>query len=90
MWIQERRVGWPTVHVECDYRAPLRYGDAFDVAVSFPKVGRSSFVTRYEVSSGGRLRCTAEITAVTTDLERMESLDIPPVVREALARFPGG
>lgn len=90
VWIKERRIGWPTVHVECDYRAPLRYGDAFEVAVSFPKVGRSSFVTRYEVRSDGDLRCAAAITCVTTDLDRMESLAIPLVVREALARFPGG
>ncbi len=89
-WITERRIGWPTVHIECDYRAPLRYGDAFEVAVSFPKVGRSSFVTRYEVVADGSLRATAEITCVTTHLDRMESLEIPPVVRTALARFHGG
>jgi len=90
VWIKERRIGWPTVHVETDFLAPLRYGDAFEVGLSFPKVGRSSFVTRYEVRAHGGLRATAQITSVTTDLDRLESLAIPPDVREALARFPGG
>jgi len=90
VWIRDRRIGWPTVHVETDFVAPLRYGEAFEVRLSFPKVGRSSFVTRYEVRRGEVLCATAAITAVTTDLDRMASVEMPAVVREALARFPGG
>ena len=90
VWIKERRIGWPAVHLESDFLAPLRYGDAFDVCLGFPKVGRSSFVTSYEVRRGEVLCATAELTAVTTDLDRMVSVEMPAVVRQALARFPGG
>ncbi|WP_373047302.1 acyl-CoA thioesterase [Vulgatibacter sp.] len=89
VWIKERRIGWPTVHIDTDFRSPLRYGDTVEVAVSFPKVGRSSIVARYEASTEGRLCCVAEITSVTTQLDRLESMELPQVVREALARYPG-
>lgn len=90
VWIRERRIGWPTVHIESDFRSPLRYGMEFEVHVSFPKLGRSSFVARYEARTpDGTLCCATEITVVTTQLDRMESLEIPAEVREALARYPG-
>ena len=42
-----RRLGFPTVHIEADYQAPLQYGDALDVEVSVPRVGDSSANFRY-------------------------------------------
>lgn len=89
VWIGERRIGWPAVHVETDFRAPLRYGDRFDVELSFPRVGRTSFACRYRIVADGSVRCTAEVTVVTSDLVRLEPIEIPAEVREALARHPG-
>ncbi|HEY0840368.1 MAG TPA: thioesterase family protein [Vulgatibacter sp.] len=87
-WIQQRRVGWPAVHVETDFRAPLRYGMQVEVTLTIPKIGTSSFVCRYEARdpAAGTLLCTCEITVVTSDLDRMASLPIPPIVRQALER----
>jgi len=85
-WIQEKRIGWPAVHVETDFRAPLRYGMEVEIVLSFPRVGSSSFVCRYEATdpTTGTLLCECEITVVTSDLDRMASLPIPDVVRRAL------
>src|SRR5690606_14713379 len=69
VWIRERRIGWPTVHIETDFRAPLRFGDEFEVALTFPKIGKSSFVARYEVTRDDTLCCESEITVVTTHID---------------------
>jgi len=88
VWTSERRVGWPAVHIETDLRSPVRYGDAFRVAMTFPKVGRTSFVARYDVFVGERHCARAEITVVTTNLDTLTPLELPATVRAALERFP--
>src|SRR5262249_18791199 len=90
VWIGERRIGWPTVHIDSDYKSPLRYGHVVEIAMSFPKVGKSSFTTHYRAQPvGGELSCTCNITVVTTRLDVMESLPTPPEILAALERFPG-
>src|SRR4051794_17674244 len=37
-----RRIGVPTVHVQADFRAPLRYGDEVIVRLHVGRIGRSS------------------------------------------------
>lgn len=87
VWTGQRRIGWPSVHVETDFRAPLHHGETFQVAMRIAKVGRTSFVCAYQVQAGGRLCAEAKVTVVTTDLDRMRPLEIPDIVRQALARF---
>ena len=87
VWTGRRGIGWPSVHVETDFRAPLHHGADFQVAMRIAKVGRTSFVCAYQGRSGETLCAEAAITVVTTDLERMVPLEIPTQVRQALARF---
>ena len=88
VWTAQRRLGWPAVHVETDFTAPLRYGDDFVVAMSFPKVGRTSMVVRYDVLRGEQRCARAEITVVTTQLDELRPLELPPGVRAAAERHP--
>jgi 4-hydroxybenzoyl-CoA thioesterase len=91
-WIRERRIGWPAVHIDTTYLAPLAYGTEVDVVLQFDQPGRSSFVCRYEAWSadGTTLFAKAAITVVTTDLDRMKSMPIPGKVREALVTYGAG
>jgi len=47
--LDEDRVGFPAVRAECDYTAPLRFGDTADVELSVERLGRSSITFRYRV-----------------------------------------
>lgn len=87
VWIRDRHIGWPSVHIEADYRAPLRYGDALTIELGFRALGRSSFVCVYRARGEATLYAEAEITVVTTDLKEMRSLPIPQEVRRALERY---
>lgn len=86
-WIVGRRIGWPSVHIEADYRAPLRYGDTLTIELGFRALGRSSFVCVYRAVGEETVYAEAEITVVTTDLDAMRSLPIPEEVRRALERY---
>lgn len=87
VWIRDRRIGWPSVHIQADYRAPLCYGDEFTIELGFRSLGRSSFVCVYRAVSEEVVHAEAEITVVTTKLDGMRSIPIPEEVRQALERY---
>lgn len=87
VWIGERRIGWPTVHIDADFRSPLEYGMQVEIALSFTKLGRSSFTCHYEaLGAAGKVACSCDITVVTVDLDRMSPIDIPSELRPALEK----
>jgi len=45
--------GFPKVNVQCDFRAPLKAGDAFAVRLLFVGSGRSSFTYSFAVLANG-------------------------------------
>jgi 4-hydroxybenzoyl-CoA thioesterase len=89
--IGRRRLGFPTVHIETDYKQPLRYGDSLDLEVSVPRIGQRSAVFRYVGyrHRDGQLACTAEITCACVDMERFVSIPIPDDLRALFERFAG-
>jgi 4-hydroxybenzoyl-CoA thioesterase len=90
VWIGERRIGWPTVHIDADFRSPLEYGMQVEIALSFAQLGRSSFRCHYDArTDAGQVACACDITVVTVNLDRMESIEIPPELRPVLERHAG-
>jgi 4-hydroxybenzoyl-CoA thioesterase len=87
--LNERRVGFPTVHIECDYQLPLRYGDALDIELSVPHVGRRSAVFRYVGfrQSDGQEACSAAITCACVDLDRFSAREVPEDLERLFKRF---
>ncbi len=89
--VDDRSIGFPAVRVECEFRAPLRFGDLVDVEVTCDRVGRSSVTLRYraflkEGASGADGVATAEarITCAAVDMKALKSIPIPDDLR---ARF---
>ena len=77
--IDRRRVGFPTVRAECDYRAPLRFGDRLKIGVSVERIGRSSVVLLYKVRTerSRTPRAEARITVVCVNMDTFRSRAIP-------------
>ncbi len=86
--ITRRRIGFPSVHVACDYRAPLRYGDVAVLHVEVAHVGTTSCGFSYELfrKADGVKSATIAQTIVTSDLASMVKMPIPDDVRELLER----
>ena len=87
--LDERRIGFPTVHVETDYKAPLRYGDRLDIEVSVEKLSNRSMVMCYEGyrHRDGKHSVTCRITTVCVDMNTFSSREIPQDLRELFERF---
>ena len=81
--INERRRGFPTVAIQSDFSAPLRYGDIAMVKLEIEKIGRSSATFSYEIrrKQDSRLCFSARITKVYMDLESDSVLPIPDDIR---------
>ena len=47
--LKERKIGFPIVHLEADFRSPLRYGDVCPVELELIKLGGSSLTYRYRI-----------------------------------------
>lgn len=85
--ISGRRQGFPTVAIQSDFKAPLRYGDTAVVTLTLERLGRSSMAMRYRIhrQRDNVLCFEATITTVLIDLDTHRSLEIPPELRDALA-----
>jgi 4-hydroxybenzoyl-CoA thioesterase len=89
--ILARRVGFPAVHVDIDFKAPARYGDVLRIETRVARVGNRSAVLWYrmhhvEGGAAGRLACDLRHTVVTTDLRTLTSCDMPDDVRALLSQ----
>jgi 4-hydroxybenzoyl-CoA thioesterase len=82
------RVGFPTVHAECDYRAPLKFGDVLRIGVSVERIGRSSVVFLYRLRRSAKAPPAAEarITVVCVDMDTFRPIPVPARCRRAFER----
>jgi 4-hydroxybenzoyl-CoA thioesterase len=83
----ERRVGFPAVHVEMDCLSPLRYGDVLDIRVTVPKIGATSITLRYDlVRESDQQLCTTVLhVCVVSDVRTFTKIPIPDDVRALFA-----
>jgi len=81
----KRRVAYPTVHTEADFKAPLRFGDSVRVVMDTVKLGTRSITCRYRLYHEGRRQLCAQIEIVTAamSMDTHTSVDVPEDVRMA-------
>lgn len=90
--IRDRRLGFPTVHIDSDFKAPLAYGDIAIVSLKVAHVGNSSIRVRYDVlrKRDGAHCFSAVITSVLMNLDTQKSEPIPDDFRVIFERFLDG
>jgi 4-hydroxybenzoyl-CoA thioesterase len=91
--IATRRVGMPTVKVESKFVAISRMGDELRFGLSVEQLGTKSLALRLDCrgidDAPGTARVQVRNVIVTTDLDTHRSIEIPPDLRAAIARFGG-
>jgi len=86
--IDRRRIGFPTVHLECDYRAPLNYGDRLEVRLSVLHLGDSSVKFLYRIHrEGEEAAAEATVTVVCVDMDSFRPIPVPDDLRAVFERF---
>jgi 4-hydroxybenzoyl-CoA thioesterase len=86
--IVKRDLGVPSVHLEVDYKAPLRYGDVAIIETAVERIGTRSITLFHTFlrKADGVLCATIRQVVVTTKLQAMESVDVPEDVRALLTK----
>jgi len=75
-------IGFPSVKLEMEFLAPVRYGDHVEVDVTVERLGRSSVRIRYEASVEGRAVFRARNTSVAVDMATFRPMALPPWLRQ--------
>jgi 4-hydroxybenzoyl-CoA thioesterase len=86
--IDEHRIGLPTVHLETDWRRPLRYGDPIEVEVSVLKIGKTSITFEYRVFKQGEDKpwVVGHNVVVCMDMAGFKKKDVPDWLRKRLEK----
>ncbi|MBS0365469.1 MAG: acyl-CoA thioesterase [Proteobacteria bacterium] len=93
--ILERRVGTPTVRLDCSFVSPGSFGDQLEFALRIAKLGHSSLALEHEVSgiadAAGQqeLKWRASQTLVATSLETHKAIAWPADLRQVLQKAAG-
>lgn len=76
----------PIVHVEGNFKSPLRVGDAFIAAVDSVELSRRSLVFHTKISGpGGRLVADISLTHACIDPHTGKGIALPSSLKSALA-----
>ncbi len=75
-------IGFPTVKVEMEFLAPVKYGDRVGVHVTVERIGRSSVQIRYEGSVKDYPVFRARNIAVVVDMRTFRPMPLPGWLRE--------
>ena len=83
--INNRKIGFPVVHVETDFIAPLRYGDIIHATIAIERVGASSVTWNYRLYNQDEtlLWASSQVT-VCVDMDSLESQPVPDDLRQGL------
>lgn len=90
--IRDRRRGFPTVHIETDFKAPLAYGDTAVVTLAVAKIGTKSLTLAYDIrrKRDSALCMQTQIVTAYMDLDAQEALPIPDDLRKIFGRYLKG
>ena len=79
-----RRIGTPTLRLECDFKAVSKMGDIVKLGLNVERLGNSSMTLNYVCQCDNEVRFLAHQVLVFTDLETHRSIPIPDDVRKAI------
>ena len=88
--LREEDLGFPAVHVESDFYAPIRYGDEPWVHLGVARVGRSSVDFGFWMTLDGAeptVRCAAKVTTVAMSMRDERKREIPQRWLDGFANF---
>lgn len=79
-----RRIGLPTVHLECDFVAISCMGEVVTFDLTVERVGTKSLNLALQARAGEQVRVRAKQVLVFTNLDTHQAIAIPDDVRAAL------
>ncbi len=84
---RDRRMGVPTVHIECDFAGPSRHGDEVVFALDVTRIGNSSVHLTREARCGNDVRVRMKQVLACIDIDTGRALPWPDDLRAGLDRW---
>lgn len=86
--VNDHNIGLPTVHLEADFRKPLRYGDTIEIEVVVRSIGKTAITFGYQVFRQGENepRISGHNVTVCLDMDSLQKINIPDWLRESLQK----
>jgi YbgC/YbaW family acyl-CoA thioester hydrolase len=84
--IGELGIAFPIVHVEADFKRPVRYGDSIDINLQVVELRTHSVTFGFRVFKGRELCAEARIVHVTVDRQGFKVIEVPQELRAHLER----
>ena len=78
----DRKIGFPLVHSEVDFKNPLKFGDRPLVRITCFKLGETSLGLHYVYTVNDAVCVDAHMTTVCVHTKTMKSQSLPPEFRE--------
>jgi 4-hydroxybenzoyl-CoA thioesterase len=87
--LHERNVACPTVHLECDFRRRLKYGDTIEMEVRILNIGRSSITWGYRGYLAGKEDIVVEGNNITVCVktDTFEKINVPEWMRQGMTDY---
>jgi 4-hydroxybenzoyl-CoA thioesterase len=84
--LKDRRLGFPTVRIETDFRRPFRFGEPMRLVLDVTHIGRTSITFRYRGFNGEAPEPSVQAlgTVVVIDLDSFATVEIPADIRAVL------
>src|SRR5688572_24446692 len=81
--VDGRHIGFPAVHVQTDFKKPLRFGDQIEIEVTSHRVGQKSVTLKYRALKDGELHAESYVTCACMDMTQFRSMLLPDDLRQA-------
>jgi 4-hydroxybenzoyl-CoA thioesterase len=86
-FFSQRRLGFPTVSLACEFKAVSRLGDSVMLSLAVDRIGTSSIALSMRCDAGAECRVATRQVLVATNLETHRPIPLPEDVRQALHTF---
>ena len=89
--LDKDRVGFPAVRAECEFHAPLRFGDSVEIELTVARLGSKSITFRYRIFRAAddarprTLSAEGQVVCAVVDLARFVAIAVPDRVTQMLA-----
>jgi 4-hydroxybenzoyl-CoA thioesterase len=88
--IDREHIGFPAVRAECEFKAPLKFGDTAEIELSITRLGTTSITFRYRVYRAAderpRVLCAqGQVVCAVVDLVRFAAIPAPEAIAAMLA-----
>jgi 4-hydroxybenzoyl-CoA thioesterase len=85
--IMAGRIGFPFVHIECDFKIPSRMGEVIDLTLLVERIGRSSLGVAIVCHRDGLERLRARMVTAVMSLETRKPVEMPSALRLAIEDY---